>query len=517
MNYSTHIVCTLLPLLLDKSGIEQMVAAAGPNVKPSLKEKIAEITEALREAVSQLGHEFVSQAIDPERTFEMEHQLAEHLREAGRQLVQAVFNHAEPTLESLPKHLWFESSLYTRLNCKTPQNVWTLFGQVRLQRVGYRPSDKSGDPTIFPLAMALGLIDGASPALGERAGALMADTGMTQQTVLRRLKQNHGVGWGVKKLRQVTQWISAEMAEQRQEVQVQRLLELLKQATDSKGSHKPVLSVGRDGITLGLRCLIGSIHEVATCGTVTVLDRRGRRLGTVYLAYVPEFGQGTMSRQLTQLVREVLQRWQGPLPRLSYVTDSGDNETTYYDKVLSRMKHPRTHEALEWIRVADYYHASERLWTMAEMLFGKGRRATAWVRKMQKWLLKPSGLYRVLHSAAALRQQQQLRGKKLTEFKKAYRYLRGRMEFMRYAEYRKVGIPLGSGVTEAGCKTVYTQRLKLSGMRWKKAGAQCILHLRVLRLSEVWHHAYQRVLRDMKQPQVWGQARKPRQLAKIAA
>jgi hypothetical protein len=56
----------------------------------------------------------------------------------------------------------------------------------------------------------------------------------------------------------------------------------------------------------------------------------------------------------------------GPLPRLSYVTDSGDNETSYYDKVLSRMKHPRTGEPLEWIRVADYYHASERLWTMAE-------------------------------------------------------------------------------------------------------------------------------------------------------
>jgi hypothetical protein len=36
---------------------------------------------------------------------------------------------------------------------------------------------------------------------------------------------------------------------------------------------------------------------------VTVLDRRGRRLGTVYLAYVPEFGQGTMSKQLTVSVR----------------------------------------------------------------------------------------------------------------------------------------------------------------------------------------------------------------------
>ena len=165
-----------------------------------------------------------------------------------------------------------------------------------------------------------------------------------------------------------------------------------------------MLSVGRDGITLGMRCQGGSVHEVASCGTVTVLDRRSRRLGTVYLAYVPEFGQGTMSKQLTALIKEVLQRWQGPLPHLSYVTDSGDNETTYYDKVLARMKHPRTGEKLAWQRVADYYHVSERLWTMAERLFGKSQQATGWVRKMQKWLLKPSGVYRVLHSAAALRQ-----------------------------------------------------------------------------------------------------------------
>ena len=37
------------------------------------------------------------------------------------------------------------------------------------------------------------------------------------------------------------------------------------------------------------------------------------------------------------------------------------------------MVHPRTGKRLEWTRVADYYHASERIWTMADILFGKGR------------------------------------------------------------------------------------------------------------------------------------------------
>jgi hypothetical protein len=246
----------------------------------------------------------------------------------------------------------------------------------------------------------------------------------------------------------------------------------------------------------------GTIFEVASAGTVTVLDRRGQRLGTVYLAYMPESKQGTMSSHLTRLVAEVLQRWQRPLPRLCYVTDAGDNETAYYQKVLRRMRHPRTGEKLKWIRVVDFYHASERLWKMAEALFGKRPVARAWARRMQKLLKKPNGIKRVLNSAAALRSRHELKGKRKEEFGKAYNYLRVRTKWMRYAAYKRVGIPCGSGVTEAACKTIYTQRLKLSGMRWKKAGAQTILNLRVLLLSSVWTEAYQRALNKFENVKV---------------
>lgn len=162
--------------------------------------------------------------------------------------------------------------------------------------------------------------------------------------------------------------------------------------------------------------------------------------------------------------------------------------------------------------MVDYYHASERLWTMADLLFGPGQRSVGWARKMQKWLLKPGGVNRVLHSAAAFRERYGLRGKKRADFQRAYRYLRDRMKYLKYAEYRRLGVPLGSGVTEAGCKTVYTQRLKLSGMRWRAAGAQTILNLRVLLLSGVWDAAYERVLKGYDEPKVGGQkgARKKR-------
>src|SRR5262245_6113476 len=116
---------------------------------------------------------------------------------------------------------------------------------------------------------------------------------------------------------------------------------------------------------------------------------------------------------------------------------------------------------------------------------------------MLKWLLLPGGINRVLHSAAAHGWRLRLRGKKKEQFNKAYNYLRKRMKYLRYAEYRGQGLPIGSGVTEAACKTVYTQRLKLSGMHGKAlgstkdgVGAQTVLELRVLLLSDVWEHTF---------------------------
>ena len=91
----------------------------------------------------------------------------------------------------------------------------------------------------------------------------------------------------------------------------------------------------------------------------------------MYLAYAPELGQQQMTERLTALVKEVLQRWEGPLPRLTYVTDAGESETQYYGRVLRNMRHPRSDEKLAWIRIVDYYHAAQRIWTMAEALFGK--------------------------------------------------------------------------------------------------------------------------------------------------
>jgi len=145
--------------------------------------------------------------------------------------------------------------------------------------------------------------------------------------------------------------------------------------------------------------------------------------------------------------------------------------------------------------VVDYYHAAERVWTMAALLFGKDTQAaTGWAVRMLKNLKKPAGPSRVLHSAASHFHRRQLKPGAEKDFWKAYRYLQRRTRYMRYDEYARRHIPLGSGVTEAACKTIFSQRLKLSGMRWSREGAAAILNLRVPLLSGTWQSTFEAYL-----------------------
>ncbi len=422
----------------------------------------------------------------------------------GRLISEYVYNRFEPeSPEELPQHLDHNGNRYRRLNQKTPNSeVATLFGKISLHRYGYRYVERDvAEPTIFPLEMQLGLVEGATPALAGETAHSMAATGATQPSVLTQLKERHGVAWGVKKLRAVTSCTAASMEEQRRELQAEQVVKLLQQAHDSPGKGRPSLAAGRDGITL---CTSPhSFYEVATTATLTVYDRRGKRLGSVYLAYAPELGQQTMTEELTALINEVLRRWQGPLPRLAYITDAGDSETGYYHRVLKKMKHPTTGKRIAWQWIVDFYHAAQRLTAMGEALFGvrgdNGRKAASWAARMRKLLTKPNGPFRVLHAAAAMRKRVCMSAAASEEFRKAYNYIRKRTRFMQYEEFRRQGLPIGSGITEAACKTVFTQRLKLSGMRWSNAGAQVILGLRVISLSGIWHEVYRASVKTYQQ------------------
>lgn len=137
-------------------------------------------------------------------------------------------------------------------------------------------------------------------------------------------------------------------------------------------------------------------HEGAV-GTLSVYDRRGKRVGTVYLGRMPEAKQATLSAQLTALLTDVLRRWRGDRPRLAYVTDAGWHPTEYFEQELRRLENPRRPgQRLLWERILDFYHACTYVTRLAEALFEDGRTAQGWARRMRRLLKERQGLTRLL-------------------------------------------------------------------------------------------------------------------------
>jgi hypothetical protein len=462
------------------------------------------LTVRLVPVITQIGRlivRFRRADLTPQACHQFETQLQEQLRELGRIIVEWTFNHLEPRdKKEMPNQICFQGIWYRRRS-KTPnRKVSTLFGTITLWRMLYQPLHGI-EPSIFPLEIRLGLEAGlATPGLAERVA--QAAITSSQKTVLTLLKVAHGVSWSVASLRTVIAGVAGGVEGHRHDAQAAQLLLWLEQADRSSGSRKPVLAVGRDGLMLPIRGQ-GCYREGATA-TISVYDRRGQRLGTVYLGRMPEAGQGTLSRQLTALLVEVLRRGKGPLPRLAYITDGGYHQTQYYRRVLQQMSNPRhPGQGLKWEWVIDYYHACEYIYKMADALFFDAQRAQGWARKMCRWLKsKPRGIYRVLHSAAAIRRRRIVVGEKRKRYRDAYNYLRKRIRLLDYDQYRRDHLPIGSGVTEAACKTVFTQRLKQSGMTWEREGGQWIVDLRVVQLSGLWSQTYQAYLQSKILPGV---------------
>ena len=141
----------------------------------------------------------------------------------------------------------------------------------------------------------------ATPALAARVGRWAAEH--TQRQVLAIVQQAHGVHWSGATRRKLLGSLRAGLAPHRQAAQTAQGVRWLHQARASTGRFQPILAVGRDGVNVPLRHR--EWKEGATA-TISVLDRRGKRVGTVYLGQMPEAGQTTLTTHWTALLHAIL-------------------------------------------------------------------------------------------------------------------------------------------------------------------------------------------------------------------
>ena len=134
-------------------------------------------------------------------------------------------------------------------------------------------------------------------------------------------------------------------------------------------------------------------------------------------------------------------------------------------------------------QIVDLYHAREHLSNLAKVLYGPSTpKAKSW-SEARTAELDAGNLEKLIAAMARLRPAFSAHK---DELRKAIGYFQTNAERMRYERFRRQGLFVGSGVIEAGCKTIIGRRLKQSGMRWTVRGANAIIALRCCELSGRW-------------------------------
>ena len=140
------------------------------------------------------------------------------------------------------------------------------------------------------------------------------------------------------------------------------------------------------------------------------------------------------------------------------------------------------------IEIVDLFHAREHLSELAKVVYGPGScEEKQWAEERIKEL--DDGNVEAVLSAMARLQPPTDAAK--DEVRKAVGYFQTNIERMRYGAFRSQGLFVGSGVIEAGCKTIAGKRLKQSGMQWTVRGANAIIALRCCDMSGRWEQYWE--------------------------
>jgi hypothetical protein len=136
------------------------------------------------------------------------------------------------------------------------------------------------------------------------------------------------------------------------------------------------------------------------------------------------------------------------------------------------------------VRILDFMHVLEKLWKAAHGFYAEGSdEAEAWVRQQALRLLRGAvrTVIRGMRRCASLRG---LTGQRRATIEGVARYYERNVSRMAYDEYLRAGLPIASGAVEGACRHLVKDRLERTGMRWTLAGAEALLRLRAVYVSD---------------------------------
>jgi hypothetical protein len=381
---------------------------------------------------------------------------------------------------------------------RVPYTYHGLFGLYGVERSLYRPSDGKG-PSICPLDMRVGIIEGTwTPAAAE----LMAYSAvlMTPYEAEEFFAKLGGLTPSKSSIDGLPKDLSKRLEEKREEWEgALRDQEVISKDTaavalsldgimlpmkDGKRQEKRAESVEKGKETRGP----AGCREAA-CGTVSLYDEEGERLNTIYYGRMPESKKVTLHAQLENELAFVLA--QKPEAELAFIADGAKENWRIVSEIEKSLKDNGVIPAEKEVhKIADFWHSCEHLKTALDIYYGENsvdsRAKFAELRIVLRD--QDGGAKEIVKKLRYYRNR--LTGKRRTKLTTELKYFRDRIAHMDYAGLTRLKLPIGSGVVEAACKTLVTQRMKRSGMSWLDEGGQSVLSLRSNFLSGRWDSAW---------------------------
>jgi len=336
---------------------------------------------------------------------------------------------------------------------KNNRTYQTPYGPVDVERHVYQSS--KGGRIFCPLESAARIINGATPRFAKILSNKYAK--MCAPEVVDDLESNHGRHVTLRYLQNVSESVAtiAQVKEEAWEY------------------HTPEIEVPIKTVSISMDGAYVLMHEdgyrEAMVGSISLYDRAGERQHTIYVGASPEYGKSEFKERIEREITHV----KGLYPKAQYIgiADGAKSNWDFLKKHTSK-------------QLIDFYHVTEYLAKVAEAAHpaktGKPER-TAWLDERCHQLKHDLGAaLSILEEMRALKRTKKLRREVLENLDAAITYFSNNHEMMGYHKHVKRKLPIGSGVTEAACKTLIKQRFCRSGMRWKTKGMKIVLSLRQL-------------------------------------
>lgn len=410
-------------------------------------------TAAFTQAAQQAFEENGSWDMD-----ELERGLKQALMRDGCHILQALLNQPAALGEHEPEGI---------LHDHRTRTVHSLLGSFQLTRGYYR----SAEGNSCPMDDVLGLVGSYSPRLAKlmcRAAGMDGSYDEAEQT----LDLYAGINVPASQIRNIVQAMGPELkmwSETRTEKRCEQVPKLYVSYDGTGVPMRKEETKGRkgkqaDGSSASREVKLGCVF------TSTATDQGGHPLrdpqSTTYLASFESAETFGLS-----MLKEARLRGMGKAEKAVVIGDGA-----HWIWRQAEINFPGA------VQILDYYHAREHLGVLAEAVFPAEEERS---KELGKWIeLLDKGKVGTIADLAGEKKARS--GKRRAAAEREIEYFRKNAKRMQYARFKEQGLFIGSGVVEAGCKTVVGKRTKQSGMFWKIRGAQNILDIRCSVLSDTY-------------------------------